>query len=304
LIFNAKVKTHVLLVKVITRNRQFEQIFPGTMKTYLTLLCAINLWGIYPLMGQSPHLPAAKHQFTVIAHRGNHVNAPENTLLAYDEAIRAGADYIEVDIRTTKDGQLVVMHDGTVDRTTLGGHGKVNELSLAEFSALQIRDERFPNLPALHPPTLEEVLRLAKGRIHLYLDDKDSEPVKVAALLKQYQMDTCAVVYTSLQKCKTWKQALPNIPTMVSLPKTVKDRASLQQFLQLHPVDILDGGVSAYTPELVQAARELGAWVWPDIQNPGENPTQWDIPLKMGIRALQSDHPAALIQYLTAIQLR
>ena len=146
------------------------------MKTSLTLLCALHLWGIYPLMGQSPHLPHAKHQFTVIAHRGNHVNAPENTLLAYDKAIRVGADYIEVDIRTTKDGQLVVMHDGTVDRTTLG-HGKVNDLTLLEFSALQIRDERFPNLPALHPPTLEEVLRLAKGRIHLYLDDKDSEPV-------------------------------------------------------------------------------------------------------------------------------
>jgi glycerophosphoryl diester phosphodiesterase len=273
------------------------------MKTHLALLCTLHLCGSYLVMGQTPHLPSAKHQFTVIAHRGNHVNAPENTLLAFDEAIRAGADYIEVDIRTTKDGQLVVMHDATVDRTTLG-HGKVKDLSLLEFSALQIRDERFPLLPALHPPSLEEVLRLAKGRIHLYLDDKDSDPLKVATLLKQYQMDTCAVVYTSAPKCKVWKQALPKIPTMVSLPQQVKDRASLQQFLQMHPVDILDGGVNAYTPELVQAARELGAWVWPDIQNPGENPTQWDAALKMGIRALQSDHPAALIQYLKAIQMR
>ena len=273
------------------------------MKNHLALLCALHLCGSYPVIGQTPHLPSAKHQFTVIAHRGNHVNTPENTLLAYDEAIRVGADYIEVDIRTTKDGQLVVMHDGTVDRTTQG-HGKVSDLTLPEFSALQIRDERFPHLPALHPPTLEEVLRLAKGRIHLYLDDKDSDPIKVGALLKQYHMDTCAVVYTSVQKCKVWKQALPNIPTMVSLPQQVKDRASLQQFLQMHPVDILDGGVSAYTPELIQAARELEAWVWPDIQNSGENPAQWDIPLKMGIRALQSDHPDALIQYLKAIQMR
>lgn len=273
------------------------------MKIHLVLLCTINLCSAYLLRGQTPHLPSAKHQFTVIAHRGNHVNAPENTLLAYDEAIRVGADYIEVDIRTTKDGQLVVMHDGTVDRTTQG-HGKVSDLTLSEFSALQIRDERFPQLPALHPPTLEEVLRLAKGRIHLYLDDKDSEPSKVAALLKQYHMDTCAVVYTSVQKCKAWKQAMPGIPTMVSLPKLVKDRASLQQFLQTYPVDILDGSVGSYTSELVQAAGELGAWVWPDIQNPGENPVQWDIPLKMGIRALQSDHPEALIQYLKAIQMR
>lgn len=273
------------------------------MKIHLALLCTISLCSTYFLTGQTPHLPSTRHQFTVIAHRGNHVNAPENTLLSYDEAIRVGADYIEVDIRTTKDGQLVVMHDGTVDRTTLG-QGKVSDLTLLEFSALQIRDERFSQLPALHPPTLEEVLRLAKGRVHLYLDDKDSDPIKVAALLKQYHMDTCAVVYTSVQKCNAWKQALPSIPTMVSLPKQVKDRASLQQFLQMHPVDILDGGVSTYTPELVQAAGELGAWVWPDIQNPGENPTQWDIPLKMGIRALQSDHPEALIQYLIAIKMR
>lgn len=250
-----------------------------------------------------PIIPHARHAYTVISHRGNHVNAPENTLIAYEEAIRVGADYIEVDVRTSKDGQLVVMHDGNVERTTTS-KGKVSDFTAIDFTSLQIRDERFPLLPALHPPTFEDVLRMAKGRIHLYIDDKDADPAKVAVLLQKYQMDTCAVVYTSLNKCKLWKKALPHIASMVSLPKSITQAEALAKFLEDNPVDILDGGVTGYTPELVNAAHKLGALVWPDIQNPGENPDQWNVPIKMGIKALQTDHPEELIKYLQSLGIR
>ena len=57
----------------------------------------------------------------VISHRGEHLHHPENTLPAFRAALEAGADFIEVDVRTTSDGKLVVMHDGTVDRSTFYG---------------------------------------------------------------------------------------------------------------------------------------------------------------------------------------
>src|SRR5580658_3936942 len=67
-------------------------------------------------------LPAPRHAFTVVCHRGDHTHAPENTLAAFANAIKAGADYVEIDLRTTVDSQLVIMHDATVNRMT-GGSG-------------------------------------------------------------------------------------------------------------------------------------------------------------------------------------
>ena len=63
---------------------------------------------------QQAIIPKSKNGFVVIAHRGNHVAAQENTLAAFQNAINVGADYVEIDLRTSKDSQLVIMHVGTI----------------------------------------------------------------------------------------------------------------------------------------------------------------------------------------------
>ncbi|MFD2387177.1 glycerophosphodiester phosphodiesterase family protein [Enterococcus rivorum] len=73
----------------------------------------------------------------IIAHRGSKGTHPENTLAAFKEAIRVGADGIELDIHLTKDKQLVVIHDETVDRTT-DGVGEINQLTLKEIKSLML----------------------------------------------------------------------------------------------------------------------------------------------------------------------
>ena len=74
-------------------------------------------------------------QIAVISHRGEHLSHVENTLPAFQAAIDAGADFFELDVRTTSDGRLVLMHDGTVDRTT-NGKGKVRELAFDQIRQL------------------------------------------------------------------------------------------------------------------------------------------------------------------------
>ena len=106
----------------------------------LVFACGLSVLGSFAQNGLAP-LPASKNKFVVIAHRGNHVNVPENTLASYEEAIKSGADYVEVDLRTSKDGFLVVQHDDTVDRMT-DGTGKVNEKSLAELKKLQVKNSK------------------------------------------------------------------------------------------------------------------------------------------------------------------
>lgn len=102
----------------------------------------------------------------VIAHRGASAAWPENTLTAFEAAVRVGADMVELDVRLTADGALVVMHDADVARTT-DGRGLVCELTLAEVRAL-------------HVPTLRDALDLLQGRAGAEIEVKD-DPGEAAA---------------------------------------------------------------------------------------------------------------------------
>jgi glycerophosphoryl diester phosphodiesterase len=102
----------------------------------------------------------------ICAHRGACVSHPENTLPAFAEAIRLGVHQIEFDVYLTKDKQCVVIHDGSVDRTT-DGKGKVSELTLAEIQRLDAgswKDDRFVGVKV---PTLQETLAMMPENIWL-----------------------------------------------------------------------------------------------------------------------------------------
>ncbi|SFW20055.1 glycerophosphoryl diester phosphodiesterase [Sinomicrobium oceani] len=107
-------------------------------------------------------------QVIVVAHRGDWRNAPENSLPAIQSCIDMGVDMVEIDVRETRDGHLVLMHDGTIDRTTTG-KGKVSEWSLDRLKTLRLRDGLGVPTPN-RIPTLEEALNLCKGKIMVNLD--------------------------------------------------------------------------------------------------------------------------------------
>jgi glycerophosphoryl diester phosphodiesterase len=104
------------------------------------------------------------------AHRGDCKNAPENTVPAFISAARKGAHMIEFDVQLSRDGELVIMHDSTVDRTT-NGHGKVSELSFDELRALDAGIRFSPKFAGTRIPTLRETLAaIPKGilcNVHL-----------------------------------------------------------------------------------------------------------------------------------------
>ncbi|MFD4404219.1 glycerophosphodiester phosphodiesterase [Nocardia sp. NPDC058499] len=110
---------------------------------------------------------------TVVAHRGLAPGFPENTLAAFRGAIGLGVDAIEIDLRVTADGHLVVMHDDTVDRTT-NGHGRVADLMLSEVRSLDAGSSAGSAFRTERVPTYREVLETVQGhRIQLLLDIKD-----------------------------------------------------------------------------------------------------------------------------------
>lgn len=117
---------------------------------------------------------AARAVRGIIAHRGSSADRPENTLAAYRRAIEAGADAIEIDLRLTKDGHLVSLHDDTLDRTT-DGSGPVESITLAEVRKLDAGAWFGPEFKGERVPTFPEILKLARGRILVFLDLKDGD---------------------------------------------------------------------------------------------------------------------------------
>ncbi len=102
----------------------------------------------------------------IIAHRGANIEAPENTLRGFGIAIDLGADFVEFDIHFSKDRELVVIHDSSVDRTT-NGTGKVIDLTVDEL-------KHFDAGQGEEIPTFQEVINLCKGKIGMQIEIKES----------------------------------------------------------------------------------------------------------------------------------
>jgi glycerophosphoryl diester phosphodiesterase len=145
----------------------------------------------------------------VIAHRGGASLAPENTLVAFQKARLIGVDAIELDIRMSKDGHLVVIHDESVDRTT-NGNGKVNKLTLRKLKKLDagyhFKDKFGDHIyrgKGIKIPTLEEVFE-SYNDMHLILEIKDAEPSrrgsklekKLWKLIKKYDLEDNVLVFS------------------------------------------------------------------------------------------------------------
>jgi glycerophosphoryl diester phosphodiesterase len=156
--------------------------------------------------------------FIVMAHRGASAAAPENTLIAYKKAIEMGADYAELDVRQTKDGAIVLMHDKTVHRTT-GVKGYIWDLTLEELKQLEAGSwfgEKFRGEPI---PTLEEVIRLAKGRMKLNIEVKisENEPGIAQCVVdivrsEDFSRD-CIITSFDMETVKTFKKIAPDLET-------------------------------------------------------------------------------------------
>ena len=119
----------------------------------------------------------------VVAHRGDWRNFPENSLEAIDNAIKMGVDIVELDVKRTKDGELILMHDRTLDRTTTR-KGLVSENTLSDIRKLNLRNGC--NIRTIHKvPTLEEALLHAKGKIMINLDQADLYFDQIYELMKK-----------------------------------------------------------------------------------------------------------------------
>jgi len=128
----------------------------------------------------------------VIAHRGASADAPENTLAAFQLALDVSADGIELDVMLSKDKQLVVIHDDTIDRTT-NGSGRVSDMTLEELQSFDAGDGQ-------KIPSLKEVFDQFGSKFLINIELKnyssifDSLPLKVASLVKEHGVSESVLI--------------------------------------------------------------------------------------------------------------
>ena len=151
----------------------------------------------------------------IFAHRGSKGTHPENTLASFKEAVHVGSDGIELDVHLTKDGQLVVIHDETVDRTT-NGTGEIRNLTLAKIKDLDAGSWYNATFAGEKIPTLEEVLLLLK---ELGFNGQLNIELKTDIIQYEGLVEKCL----ALQGTQTWPFAIVyssfNPYTLVELKK-------------------------------------------------------------------------------------
>ena len=230
-------------------------------------------WGVISFLGMSflciayatqlsPDIPGLNHsgRTLIIAHRGASGYCLENTLVAFELAVRMGADVIEFDLRKTRDNQLVVIHDQRIDRITKE-RGEVADKTLSELKSLSIRtcpEEKYENEKIL---SLEEVLGWARERkIRLLIDVK--VPAVEENLLKvidQYQMSQRCII------------ACPGDNFLENVRRINPEIMTLRQSTRLGtPADILGIHYQRISSELTRAIHKKHklVWVW-TVNTPG-----------------------------------
>lgn len=240
----------------------------------------------------------------IAAHRGYHVIAPENSVAAINAAVALGIEMVELDVRTTKDGILILMHDATLSRTT-SGSGTVAETNYAQLEdLLLLTDDGETTTYTI--PTLEQALKAAKGKIFVDLD------VKVA----DYQS-----VLDVIQKTGTNEQVMvlaDDVSTFDDLEVTdgfflnavCHSQTELETFLldsQIPMLNLTQNVVTADNTQAITAAGKLSfRGMTGDMDEElvaGEYSTLNGV-LTVHPDILHTDYPATLLPYLEEQQYR
>lgn len=247
----------------------------------------------------SDFLNPASGKVLIAAHRGAHLEAPENSLKAFQETIDMGIDIIELDVRCSKDGQLVVIHDKTVDRTT-NGKGAVDSLSFDEIRKLRLLNKG--KLTDLQVPTLREALLLAKGKILVDLDIKSASCIdKIMQEVKETGTEnSCFFFVTKAQYVTRLKQYDPLFRTLLR----TNSEKNAKEALASIKTEAIHIDTSHHTEEMVRFIKTKGARVWinalgeVDEKAAAGNPAAFEEVLSKGANIIQTDQPALLKKHL------
>ncbi len=223
-------------------------------------------------------------------HRGANRYAPENTVPAIRTAAACGADYVEIDIRTSKDGRHFLLHDRGLARTT-NGRGNLNEQTaeaLGKLDAGAWFGRPFVGTPV---PTLDAALEALGERAHVYLDAKAIEPAELLRAIRKHGLMERSVVYQGEEYLARLKKLDPGVRLLPPL----KRAEDLERVAKLKPYGV-DASWRILSKELIDRCHGLGIRVFSDALGPHETVEEYQKAMRWGIDVIQTDHPARVLR--------
>jgi len=235
----------------------------------------------------------------VAAHRAAHLNAPENSIPAIIRAIELGVDIVELDVKVTKDGIPVLMHDRTIDRTTTGT-GMPSDFTLKELKHLVLLHNGDTTYQRI--PTLSEALEVTKGRIWIDIDLKTDQLDAIMDVVKAYGCEQEVFYFDSDY------DALHHIERVDAASLIMPRAYSLEMVdsaVAVFDPEIVHIDFSFYDGEVVNLIKRNNARIWinalgePDRAFGTSNEEKaLDQLLEFGANVIQTDHPEALLMAL------
>jgi glycerophosphoryl diester phosphodiesterase len=242
----------------------------------------------------------------VAAHRAPHNMYPENSIPAIEYGIELGVDILELDVKTTKDNVPVLMHDGTINRTT-NGTGKVEDYTLSELKTFRLKNND-GSLSKETIPTFEEALNIVYGKAMVDIDIKTGnvKPI-VDAVKKTNTVDHVFYFdndYDALKEIRDMDKRSMLMPRAYSIE--MADSA-----LKVFSPPVVHIDPSFYNAEVTELIRNKNARVWinalgdPDeLIRKGKIEKAIEPLLKHKANIIQTDEPELLIKYLESIGKR
>lgn len=217
----------------------------------------------------------------IIGHRGNPTMAPENSLSGYLKAIENGADVVETDVYLSKDGHVVIMHDGTMKRTTTyTGSTSITQMTLEEIKQYNLWADgnKFKNdYPEEKVPTLKELFEALKDKdtkIFLEIKDGNSNIIKpIVDLIDEYNYeDRVFVICFTAGQLINMQKSLPTMGTGFLMGGSISDTTTeeklhdtlYQNYKQFHACySTFNPGYRQFTGDFMAALRHRGITIWP-----------------------------------------
>ncbi len=244
------------------------------------------------------HEVQATGKTVVLGHRGAMGHAPENTMVSFAKGLELGADILELDIHLSRDGELIVMHDGDIARTT-DGHGHIKDMTVAEIKKLDAGSKFDQRFRGERVPLLVEVVDWARTRIPLCIEVKgDPLPTpgieeKLVQLLREYRVVEDTMVISFLHpSVKRVKELEPRIMTGIPVKRMLMDPIAVARAAR---ADSIRPSYGYWTPELVTQTHSagLGASSW--LAN---DESTMDYVVPFGFDSIGTNYPDRLRTYL------
>ena len=278
------------------------------MVIFNLLIFTLSLITIYPAEKALIEKYSGEQQVSrpyVIGHRGMMLMAPENTLSAYRSCVEKGIG-IEIDVRTSKDNKLVIMHNDSFKRTTDGPDVSVRQLTLAEIKKLDAGSWFSPQFKGERVPTLDETLKLVsemqKGKVPIAVNIKDIDEngeKQLVALLKKYNLTDQSFCFDQSRACSERLKALDmHIRIAQNVVKGNLSQELKENFLDVFLIWFIP------TQEEVAQLKHAGKSIVLNMGGPRaheDDPAYFRLFLTAGIDAILIDHALEFNDYINTL---